>query len=170
MRKRSLIAALCITFLLAVLSLCLQKRAVPTSRMAVDEGTIGIDANWREIITVEVPCDPQGWRNVIVFELRDGDEVVSSQELETGCQVVCDGQYAERCGQVVAPVWDSIPKGVYQIWYKPFWINEEKGIEVISHPPSATGLDARQFKWLNEHVISAPASKVIKIYLPIVMR
>jgi len=170
MRRRLLLA-----LLLALLAALLVTRPRPAEEVVpqgvVGVGTPGIDANWREVVTVDVPCDPMGWRNVIVFELRDGDAVVESQETETGCQVACDGDYMERCGEIVAPDWGDVPAGTYQVWYKGLWVNEDLGLEIVSHPPSVTDLDGRGFRrWTEYAVPSQGAASKIKVYLPAVQK
>lgn len=163
MRKRDLIIAISVILLLAALSLWMQNRAAEIEQMGVEEEPFSVDANWREIINVEIPCDPAEWRNVIVYELRDGDQVIDQQEVDTHCRVVCEATagYEGVCGEIVNPVWNVV-SGTYEVWFKGLWINESRGLEIVSHPVSVD-VDERGFRPMGVYSLTP---KVSTIFLP----
>lgn len=147
MNRKALVRAVILSIALALLLSFLVRTALQSEVQDSQAVEWGVDANWRRVVEVDVDCYPDEWRNVILFELRDADGgVIDEREAETLCLVDCQAAEGQdgRCGGVVYPVWEAPG----ETWYKPYWISEERGIEIVSHPPGLTDLDERGFRRL----------------------
>jgi hypothetical protein len=127
-------------------------------------GGWSVRLNYDEVVWWSVPCYPDEWQSQVDFELRTVyGGWVAEQMVSTDCKIVCNPEGVSCEGIATPSQWD-VHDGRYQVWFRGRWVNEVRGLNVVSHPAALKPYeDGRQFLYLETVWILFH-----RLYLPII--
>lgn len=176
MKKRPLISAaiVILPILLVVVALTPHWRDddAPAVIQQLAEA-LGIELDYSELVFLDEPCQPDDWQHLVKFELRDGDEVVATQDITTTCKIDCTQTPGATCDDVAAPgPWLGVKDGIFRLCWQGGWLNLKDGRFVVTHTAELLLLeDSRRFIYLQDVEVKAEAEvDLYLVFVPIVGR